>query len=423
MEAAFVALVLFAISLPVLSRQARRENDRRVFVFLAFALALKLACSMLRHFISVDVYQRADATQYHQWGVVIAHHFRAGDFHTGLASLTSTNFIRFFTGLVYTVIGPNELAGFVVFSWLGFWGLFFFYRAYIVAVPEGRKRDYRFLVFLMPSLLFWPSSIGKESWMMFSLGIATYGAAVVCAGRTLRGAGAIALGLWLALMVRPHMAGLVAVALAAAYLIRPGRRELGQLAPVAKIFALAALVVVAVFFVSKSYAFLRESGISTSHGLTSVLGQVTERTGAGGSEFKPSALTSPARLPVAVVTVLFRPFIFEANNKQSLAAALEGSFLIFLFLIRIRWVLAAVRSIRRQPYVAFAVVYVGLFLIAFSSIANFGLLVRERTQLYPFLFVLLTIPPRLRGGTDKALMEDVAVPTGPTYAGHRTRSR
>src|SRR5207245_2937734 len=77
-------------------------------------------------------------------------------------------------------------------------------------------------------------------------------------------------------------------------------------------------------------------------------------------------------------------------------AAVEANFLLLLSIIRIKWIFAALRSIRRQPYVAFALLYTILFVVAFSSFANFGILVRERIQLYPLFFVLLSIPPPAR---------------------------
>jgi hypothetical protein len=44
--------------------------------------------------------------------------------------------------------------------------------------------------------------------------------------------------------------------------------------------------------------------------------------------------------------------------------------------------------------VAFALAYTGLFILAFSAIGNFGLLTRQRTQLLPFVLVLLAMPAR-----------------------------
>jgi hypothetical protein len=49
---------------------------------------------------------------------------------------------------------------------------------------------------------------------------------------------------------------------------------------------------------------------------------------------------------------------------------------------------------RRRPYVAFCLVYTGLFIIGFSTLANFGLLARERVMLLPLYILLFCIPAR-----------------------------
>jgi hypothetical protein len=103
---------------------------------------------------------------------------------------------------------------------------------------------------------------------------------------------------------------------------------------------------------------------------------------------------------MAAVTVLFRPFVFEAHNLQSLIAGIEAGALLALFLLRWRWFAAAMRSLRSRPYVLFCLAFTVLFVIAYSSFANFGLLTRERVQLYPLFLVLISIPPlRQRSGS------------------------
>jgi hypothetical protein len=392
--AMFVAPVLIAVSLPILARQARREGDRWLFVLLVVALVVKLGGAIARHYVAFDVYGGvADAGVYDEEGTRLAANFRAGIWDTGLPNLTATHFIKFITGIIYTVIGPTLLGGFLFFSWLGFWGLFLFYRAFVIAVPEGRTRTYARLLFFLPSLVFWPSSIGKESWMMFCLGITAFGAAHIMTGRSVKGLSIAALGLWLAALTRPHVAGLMALGIAVGYLFRKPREDLRELAPVAKGIAMALVGVVALVFLIKASEFLKENGIQTDQGVTTALRDVTYRTTTGESSFAPSVLESPFRAPIAVLTVLFRPFLFEAHNMQALAAALEGTFLLGLSLVRFRWGLAALRSLRRQPYVAFAAAYAALFIVAFSSFANFGLLARERVQLFPLYVLLLSIPP------------------------------
>jgi hypothetical protein len=410
-----VAPLLIAISVPALRRQAEREADPGLFAILAGALTLKLAGAVARYFVAFSVYGGvADASGYDGWGRRLSSAFWHGNFATGLPKLSGTDFVRFLTGIVYSGVGPTKLGGFLVFSWLGFWGLFLFYRAFTVAVPEGRRRAYAVLVFFLPSLVFWPSSIGKEAWMMFSLGIASFGVAKILSGRTYRGLIPLGIGLWFAAIVRPHVAGMVAIALVAGYLLRRPHPSLRQLAPIVKTVALAGLVVIAAVLIVRTDRFLHGLGTGPNPGVTDILHGVTERTHTGGSSFAASVLENPWRTPIAAVTVLYRPLLVDAHNVQSLISATEGTILLIFSIVRIRWMLAALFSVRRQPYVGFAIAYCAVFILGFSAIANFGLLARERVQVLPFFLILLTIPPadlREPDAEDRHVADDmVSVP-------------
>ena len=93
----------------------------------------------------------------------------------------------------------------------------------------------------------------------------------------------------------------------------------------------------------------------------------------------------------AAVTILFRPLPIEAHGTESMATALEGLFLLGLVLVSWRRLLSIPRRIRPEPYVALAVSFVLMFIFAFGTIANFGILARERSQMMPFLFILLSL--------------------------------
>lgn len=389
-----IAPVLLLFALPAFRRQAAREGNPGVFWFLTLALVLKLVSSLILIFVIFDVYEgTADALGYHRRGARIAEAIRHGEsFGDEIRNFTGTNFIRFLTGILYSITGPTFVGGSLFFSWLGFWGVYFFYRAFIVAVPEGRSRTYGRLVFLMPSMLFWPSVIGKEAWMIFGLGITAYGAALLFM-RSWAGLGVVALGLWLTAIVRPHMAGLVAVALVFGALLRRSKGNLGQLAPVAKgllIFLLAGMAWVAV---TGAERFLEVDDLTSPEGLATALESTAQQSDRGRSRFVPSLVTSPERAPIATATVLFRPFLFEAHNGQAVIAAMETTFLFLYSLARLPWLLSAVRNLRRRPYLLFAMAYVGLFIVAFSSVANFGILARQRVQLLPFYLALFALPP------------------------------
>jgi len=397
---------LIAISLPMFAREARRQDDARLFWFLVVALILHLVGGMLRYWVTFSVYGYGDATGYHREGARIAASFWNGDFHTGLRSLSGTDFMSFSTGVIYTIIGPSKLGGFLAYSWLSFLGLFLFYRAFVVAVPEGDRRWYGLLVFFLPSLLYWPSSSGKEAWMVFTLGIAGFGVARLFAGRVLRGLILLVGGALLGAIVRPHVAGLVAIGAAGGLLFLRPERSWGRLGPFLKWVGVGAVGALSLALIVQTQAFLGSSftgdaSVTSVGGIVDELELVATESDYGGSEFKPVIVRSPLQVPSAFVTVLFRPWVFEANNAQALVAAMESSLLLVLVVVRWRWIWAALKSMRRQAYVAFAAAYTFLFVIVFASFPNFGLLARERVQVLPLFLVLLCVRPAARRRKDE----------------------
>jgi hypothetical protein len=394
--ALFLCPILIIATAPALARQAARERDRSLLWLLLLALVLKLLGSLVRYFVAFRFYGGSvDAVGYHEFATELAERFRAGNFDTEFDSLTGTNFIQFFTGVLYTVIGPSIHAGFLLYSWLAFWGLFYLYRAFTIAMPEGNRRAYARLLFFLPSILYWPSALGKDAWMLFALGLAAYGAARVLTGPTLRGLVTVGVGLWLATLVRPHVAGMAGLGLAVAFMTarvqrRPGRRR----SAIMKVLAMAGLIALGAVLLSQTAAFLKDNGLDPEDGVSSVLAETTRRTSVGDSKFTTSSSGSfsPLQFPMAMVTILFRPFLFEAHNAQMLITAIESTLLLGLTLSRARPIGRAIRNFRRLPYVTFVVVYGALFALAFSSIANFGILARERAQLLPFFLVLLAVP-------------------------------
>ncbi|MGH2784106.1 MAG: hypothetical protein ACRDJ1_02485, partial [Actinomycetota bacterium] len=395
--AVIMAPILIAFTIPILARQAKREGDKTLLTLLIAALVLKLIGAIVRYYFAVGVYNgKNDAIFYDHIGGQLADNFRAGNFNLEAlnSGVSGSNFIEFATGILYTIIGPTIVGGFVFFSWLGFLGMFFFYRAFVVALPEGRSRTYAKMVFFLPSLLFWPSSIGKESWMMFTLGIAALGAAHLVSGRTFRGLAIGVIGLWGAALPRPHIAALAGLAIGGAFLLRKAKPQHRQIAPFLKLASLALVAVAAAFFVVQANDFLKGAGIDTSSGIGGALEEAADRSGKGGSGFEAPVFNSPSRAPIATFTVLFRPTIIESHNPQALLSAGEGTFLLLMTIIRFGWFRAAIRLIRKRPYVALAVLMTGFLIFAFSSLSNLGILARERVQLLPFYLVLFSVPSK-----------------------------
>jgi hypothetical protein len=384
------ALVL--VSVPLLTWAGRLDADPRFLRLLVAAFVFKGIATAARYFMSMVFYGgNADASGYHGQGARLAVSYRQGDFSADLATdFIGTGFVRALTGVTYAVTGPSLYVGYAVFGWLSFWGLYFFYRAFQTAIPDGDHRRYALLVFFLPSLVFWPSGIGKESWMLLGIGLTAFGAAKLMVG-SWGWVLPLAAGLGATSLVRPHVTALLATAIAAGLVLRRSLRQTSILAPIWRVIVTLVAVGVTVMLATLAASFLNVEGLS-GEALSSATDRAEGATSQGGSEFDAVAVTSPLEFPWALVTVLFRPFLFEVNSAQMLLASLESVFLIVLAVRAIPRLRGLGARLRVQSYLIVCLVYTALFVYAFSYIGNFGLLARQRVQVLPFLLVFLALP-------------------------------
>ena len=395
MHALAIAPVLVLLTVPIAVYLARSQRDRRLAAIIMAGVIAKIVAALARYYVAFVVYSgKADSASYDNYGRTLAPDFRRGIFEADVGQFIGTGFTRFLTGIVYAIFGASTLAGFVVFAWLGFLGLLLFWRAFQIGVPAGDSHRYLILVLFVPSLLYWPSSIGKEAWMVLALGMCAYGIACLFRHRP-GGIVMLSAGLVAASLVRPHLALIVFAGLVFAFVVRkaPART---YLAPVLRIVGVGLLVVMGVALLGRTATFLGTDNL-TQESVDVELGETASQTGEGGSAFTPVRVRTPLDLPYATVTVFVRPFAFEAGNTQGLLSAAEGALLVVLFVASRRRLRAIPQQLRATPYVAFSLGFVLAFVYAFSSFGNFGILARQRVQALPLLLVLLAIPEFRRG--------------------------
>ena len=403
----FAAFLIFgglvAISVPIL-RRAARHGVAPPTPLLTAALLLKLTSAIVRYRVAYGIYGGvADASTYDK---VARGHYQ--DFrHLQLFMPDTTPFhglVPFLNTVIYALVGPTELGAFLVMSWIGFWGLYLFYRAFRIGFPEGDHLRYGLLIFFLPSLLYWPSSVGKEAWMTFAIGLFTYGLSRVLAQMP-GGYVAAGAGLWGVMMVRPHVALVLLPAAGLAFGLRRSART-GSRLSVVKVVGLALLLVGSLVAVAKVQSYFGINSLdvqSVTHELDTVRAQTAE----GASTYSPPNAQSPLGYLIAVVTMLFRPFPWEVHTVQAVAAAVECVLLAMVSLTALPRIVRGWADIVTRPYLVFAVVYTALFILAFSSIANFGILARERVQVLPAVAILLCIrrpqPAESPTGTELSL--------------------
>jgi hypothetical protein len=420
-----LAPLLLAIGALIIWRVTRHDEVPLTRLIIA-ALAAKMVASFVRYVVVFDVYSSGDAYRYDNAGLEIADAFHRGEMPLSglIPSETSTRFVEQFTGLAYSLMGPTRLGGFLLFSWIAFWGLFLFHRAALIGLPEGNQRRYALLLLFLPSLLFWPSSLGKESLIMFALGLSAYGAARILERRP-RGWVPAAMGVGLTYMVRPHVAAVVLASFALAFLLRRRGKRRPLFGPVARLAMVGLLVLATSVVLGQAVdRFLPEAQVESSTtvpelgestigaaDVSDLFERAAEGTDEGGSAIDTVLPTNPLDYPYAAFTVLFRPTLVDVTSVTTLFAALETTGLAALFIVSWRRLRNLPHVMIRRPYVLMSVAYVGIFAFAWSSFANLGALARQRVQMLPFLLLLLAVPLVLdhretRRGTGQASSSD-----------------
>lgn len=402
--AAITVPILVAVNAVLIRRVSRGVEEPWLAGLLGAAFALKMVGAMARYYVAYIVYAgAADAQRYNLYAASYYKVWRDGVVSFEWGGKQGTQWMELITTALYTVIGPSPLAAFAIFASFAFWGQYFLFKAFRTALPEGNHKRYAVLVLLLPSLLYWPSSIGKEAWLMFFVGVTALGAAYLFAHRR-HAIPLLLVGAAGASLLRPHLAVLLFAALFVAQLFRPTAvRSTGILSKVAGVFVLGAAAFV---LTSQSASFLGIDDLSWQ-AVSDSVDSASEQASEGNSSFESTPIQSPADIPSAVITVLFRPFPFEAHNAQMLMQGLEGVLLIVLVVRSWPRIRRLPSLLRTNPYVTFCVVYVACFIWAFSGFGNFGILARQRVLMIPFFVILLALPEvgRWRAPNDRDVRE------------------
>jgi hypothetical protein len=397
----FVGIVLFLIGRVIIRRISESERDPWLAKALTACLIIHLICAPLQIWVVDHLYQGiADYNRYDTQGSLLAPGFRHLDFSLApgnLPGIVADGSVSIVTGVVFAIVGVNQAAAFLVFSFLAFIGVTYFYRAFTVTFSGMGNRRYGYVVFFLPSLMFWTSDVGKEALMVFLLGLTAYGCAMILARR----GGAKYWVLILACSVggafiRPNQMVLAVGGFAIAMIFRPtsattryepGRRTLS-------LILLGGMVGVAIFV---TLNFL--PGLHGSLSLTTIAANnsAANNSGAGfGSTVAYSA--SPVYYWRDVYVVLLDPLPFNAHGGGEWLEAFENMVLVVFAAFSLRQLRILPRAGFARPYVILCGFFVASFCYAFAALGNLGLITRESVVLSPFLLVLFCIPrgPRYR---------------------------
>lgn len=391
-----VALLLFAAGRPIIVKVTAAEGKPWLERILTISLVLHLLAGPAQIFVIDHFYKGvADWNRYVNRGALLAPGFRHFDFNIrpgSIGGIVSNGSVSIAAAIVFALFGINQIGAFFVFAWLSWVGCILFFRAFSLTFGGVGSRRYAYVLFFLPSIIFWTADVSKEAIMLLSLGVATYGAAKVLARRR-GGISLVLLGCAIGVLIRPNELLVAMAGFTVAMMVAPatGRRARDGTRRVARTLFFGALLGTSIFL---TLHYLHSANGSLS------LTQTAKNNSGTGVGFGSSGIpysTSPLTYPRDVYEVLFNPLPINFHGTGELIAAAENSFVLGLILCSLRQLRMVPRAAFARSYVMLCLVFSLLFFYAFAALGNLGLITRERTLLFPYLLVLLCIPRTPKG--------------------------
>jgi hypothetical protein len=238
------------------------------------------------------------------------------------------------------------------------------------------------LIILLPSVSFWSSSIGKDGFA-FSASVLALWAALDLRRRI----PLMVVAVLLMLLVRPHVAGFLVLALASDAMSNP------QLPLIRRTGLLLVVLVAAIWVLPLVIQYVGIAEIDSAQSATAYIEQRQSYNQAGAGGIDISAMP----LPLQLFSYLLRPTFFDVNSLLSLLAAIDNFVLLVIFSLAV-YGLAQGRRIQSHVSIVFQLTYSSLAWIVFSvTTANLGISIRQKWMFLPMLlYVAFSLAGRSR---------------------------
>jgi hypothetical protein len=315
---------------------------------------------------------------------------------------TSTGTMSALAAWAFYLLGPSKYATCIVFAVLSLCGKIALYRVFRANVDSELRWLGAIATLFVPSFVYWSAGLIKEAIAVTGFGCALFGIHLwISKSRPVPGFVLMITGAIPIWLIKPYI--LFPIVLAGGgwyYWARSLKRGQIRIRPlylaVAGALGLGGIVLLGQYF--------PEFAVDTFSAHTSEL-QAIGRGLRGGSNYAlsseiPTSLSAQlAYAPVALLTSLFRPAIFEVRNLLMLANAVETTVLTLLFarILFTRNLGNVRRQIMDDPFLVFCIVFVTAFGIAVGlASTNLGTLSRYRSPILAFFAMLLFVLGRPR---------------------------
>ena len=285
-----------------------------------------------------------------------------------------TPFVHFFAWPFAGLLDLSYYATMIIFSYLGYVAVVLFYitaRENIQLRPFWKNFTAIEMVFLLPNLHFWSSSLGKGSLILFGLAYFTYGLS-----RFNRRLIPLVIGGFLTFMIRPHILFTVILSIMLGVIITSsGIRPILRWA----IFLVAGIVFIYISDDVLKFADTESIDIMSSSSISHRAEELSKAT--SGVNIQDYGLF------MKMFTFWFRPLFFEGQGALGIAVSFENLLYIYMFIIVIKEGIFSWADWNGWFRICLFIFLFGSFALA-QVTGNLGIAMRQKAQFMPFFFII-----------------------------------
>lgn len=410
--------IVLAVGLAI-HAAVRRDVDPRIKSLLDLSIGMHVLSGFAVIWVYQFYYGGGDIFGYHRAGVLLAEVLRYDfelipeyvravlqlPFHIPIddySGSNSTTTVQFISAFLHFVCGDSLYAVVTVIAFGSGYSKYLMFRAFEREIPSGLQRSVFSALMLMPSAVFWTSSLLKEPLVMVALGPAIWGfVELVKNARPVVGLAASLPAVLAILLLKPYVLLCLGLSLSlwliwskvvakrGPTLSKPVYFFVGVLTIPGIVLGISAAVPqLNVSQMGESMTKFRQGNALEEGGSTYYLDDPDAVLSANAEE---ASTVSQFRLALpALFTALFRPTLLEARNPMLLANALETTWLAFITIAIIRRRRTATEAIFSSPFLVFCLSFTLLLGLGTGlASSNLGSLSRYRAPMIPFFAAAL----------------------------------
>lgn len=295
---------------------------------------------------------------------------------------TQTEFIVFVTWPFAKFLGLSYNAVMLLFAFFGFQGIVFLYLTAKENIPTLKTVTASLsileIIFLLPNLHFWSSSIGKGSAMMFAVGLFTYGVSRFNKRKIIIGVAG-----FLMYMVRPHVLyGFILGIVMAILFSKKGMKITSKI-------IIVIIAGVALYFISGDVTKLTGgSGFDIFN--SNFLDHRNTEFGRGGSGVEVSNNEL-----IKLFTFWFRPLFIDSPGVLGIIVSFENMVMLIFFFQFFKNFFKKWKMINTFfRILLFSFIFVSITLAQLGG--NLGIIMRQKSQIMPLFFVVFCYTEALK---------------------------